>query len=326
MSQALPFRSALYQPRDVRQDELPAVKADDAKIGLKRRERIVGDLGLGRRHPGDERRLACVGESDQGRICQELELEREPLSSPEFPLLGHARSPVGRAHEGGVAQPATASMCCHHFLTIVNQVSDHDTSVVGDHRSQWHREDEVLSGSPMTHIPLTMSTTARGAVRIALVAQKRGYRRISPENHRPSPPAIAAGGFALGLALRSQKRDNPGTAATGADVDTNPVYERHGLGNIYKLTRVQRLGQKPDVRTRIPTRVQRLGQEPYVCTRMPTGVPGWVPRPADAYSVSTETRRLLLRTPYLTVPGAVANRVSSPPFPTLSPGWMWVPR
>ena len=27
-----------------------------------------------------------------------------------------------------------------------------------------------------------------------------------------------------------------------------------------------------------------------------------------------------------TAPGAVANSVSSPPRPTLSPGWKWVPR
>src|SRR6185436_9577664 len=31
-------------------------------------------------------------------------------------------------------------------------------------------------------------------------------------------------------------------------------------------------------------------------------------------------------TPNVTAPGAVANSVSSPPRPTFTPGWKWVPR
>src|SRR5918996_3263297 len=40
----------------------------------------------------------------------------------------------------------------------------------------------------------------------------------------------------------------------------------------------------------------------------------------------TETRRRRARSPYFTVPSAVAKTVSSPPLPTFSPGWIRVPR
>ena len=66
------------QPGHVGDDEAAlAAHRDDAEIGRERRERIVGNLRLGRRDARDERRLAGVGEADEADVGEQLQLQPE---------------------------------------------------------------------------------------------------------------------------------------------------------------------------------------------------------------------------------------------------------
>ena len=70
---------ALDQPGNVGQHEIALADAHHAEIGMERRERIVGDLGLGRRNRGEKRRFAGIGQADQPGIGDQLQPEPDPL-------------------------------------------------------------------------------------------------------------------------------------------------------------------------------------------------------------------------------------------------------
>ena len=87
----------------------PSSMPHDAEVGLEGGERVVGDLGLGRRDAGDQRALADVGEPDEGDVGQELELEPEPALLAHLALLGEGRRPAPVGQEPGVAPAALAA-------------------------------------------------------------------------------------------------------------------------------------------------------------------------------------------------------------------------
>ena len=66
---------------------------------------------------------------------------------------------------------------------------------------------------------------AGGVVGVSSVAKKSGYRRVRSQNDRASRAAASSDGFAFWLPFCPNKRDNPRSTVTGAEVDTDPVYK-----------------------------------------------------------------------------------------------------
>ena len=62
------FGRALDQPGNVGQDEIDALVADDAELGVEGGEGIVADLGLGVGDGVEEGRLAGIGQADQAGV------------------------------------------------------------------------------------------------------------------------------------------------------------------------------------------------------------------------------------------------------------------
>src|SRR3954470_12396977 len=93
------FAGPLDQPGDVGDHELDVVEADDAEVGFEGRERVVGDLRLGRRDAGYERALAGVGESDDGDVSHQLQLEVVPVLLADLALFGEAGGPPAVGEE-----------------------------------------------------------------------------------------------------------------------------------------------------------------------------------------------------------------------------------
>ena len=92
----------LDQPGDVGDDELVVVvEAHHAEVGLERRERVVGDLRLGRRDDADQRALADVREPDQGDVGHQPDLQLEPALLAVLALLGERRRPAAVGEEAG---------------------------------------------------------------------------------------------------------------------------------------------------------------------------------------------------------------------------------
>ena len=76
---------ALDQPGNVGDHELAVVGLERPERGLERRERVVGDLGVRARQARQQRRLAGVWQPDQADVGDQLELQRDPVSSPGSP-------------------------------------------------------------------------------------------------------------------------------------------------------------------------------------------------------------------------------------------------
>ena len=70
--------STLDQPRNVRDDELAAVRrVDRPQHRLERRERVVGDLRLRIGDARQERRLAGIRETDERGVGEQLQVQLE---------------------------------------------------------------------------------------------------------------------------------------------------------------------------------------------------------------------------------------------------------
>src|SRR5207237_4427626 len=76
VAQPRPLVRAFDEPGDVGDDEAPAgVYRNHAKVGDQGGERVVGDLRLRGRDPGNQSGLADVRETDQAHVGEELQVE-----------------------------------------------------------------------------------------------------------------------------------------------------------------------------------------------------------------------------------------------------------
>ena len=116
---------ALDQPGHVGDDEAAIVaQAHDAQVRRERRERIVGDLGTGRRDPRDQRGLSGVGEPDQPDVGQQLQLEAEELLFATPAGLGAPRCAVGGAHEPRVPAPSASAPRDQDTLALFGEIRE----------------------------------------------------------------------------------------------------------------------------------------------------------------------------------------------------------
>ena len=101
---------ALDQARDVGEDELAALVADDPELRAQRRERIIADLGAGVGDRIEEGRLAGVGQADEADVGEQFEPQPQPHLLAGDAGLVLARSAVGRGLVAGVAAAAHAAL------------------------------------------------------------------------------------------------------------------------------------------------------------------------------------------------------------------------
>ncbi len=126
------FARAFDEPGDVGQHEVDFAGAHDAEVGVQRRERIGGDLRLGRAHGGEEGRLAGVGQPDDAGVGDQLQAQ------PDGQLLGRlagvdaARRLVGRGFEMRVAEAAVAALGEQRALADLRQIGEQRLLVLGD--------------------------------------------------------------------------------------------------------------------------------------------------------------------------------------------------
>ena len=73
VAEAVALVRALDEAGNVGEHEVAPVDLDDAEARVERRERIIGDLGLGRRDRGEEGRFAGVRQADEAGVGDQLE-------------------------------------------------------------------------------------------------------------------------------------------------------------------------------------------------------------------------------------------------------------
>src|SRR5699024_1382268 len=305
--QPLALAGARNQPGDVRDRVAVLSRLDHAEVRHQGGEGVVGDLRPGGAHRGDQGGLPGAGVAHQGDVGDRLQLEDERAL---LAGLAEQREPGRLALPGrecSVAQAPVAAAGGHVAGADADQVGQHGAVLVGDHGAIGHGQDEVLAAGAVAEVALAEPAAGGALMGAVVVLQQRGGGRIDLEDHiaaaAPVGPVRAGQGFEL------LTTDGGGAVAARSpdDLQLDAVDEcGHGCTPMLKGRKASRGGA--------------FGSAP----RRTLCAPG---AGASDQTVSTTltTLRSRLR-PNSTVPAVSANRVSSFPRPTPSPGWMLVPR
>ena len=237
VAQALALCCPLHQAGDVGHDELRAVAdatdPDDAEVRLQGRERIVGDFRLGGRDRRDQRRLAGVGESDQGHVGHQLELHVEPELLALLRLLGEGGGAAAVRQEPRIAAAALTALCHHEAGALDGQVADDGAAALTHDRADRNGHDKVLPAGP---VPLgTRAVYAVGGPTEGVVTESE-QRGLVHRGHEPHVPAVTTvapvGATAVHMGLPAP-RHRTGPPVPGACVQLGLVDEAGHEGPAY---------------------------------------------------------------------------------------------
>ena len=110
MSQTHALGRALDKSRDIRDDKAAsALQIHDAQVRRQRREMIIGNLGLGVRHPGKQGGFSHVREAHQSHVRDDLQLQQhlQLLSRlTRLGVFGHLHGGRGKMLVAGSAPAA----------------------------------------------------------------------------------------------------------------------------------------------------------------------------------------------------------------------------
>ena len=87
------FMRAFDEARNIGNDELAPVDGGNAKVGVKRRERIVGDLRPRGGDAGEKRRFAGIRQADKSGIGDQLQPQPDGALLAFLAGIGAARAP-----------------------------------------------------------------------------------------------------------------------------------------------------------------------------------------------------------------------------------------
>ena len=210
MAETAALGRALDEPGDVGEHELVVLPAHDAEVRLERGERVVGDLGLGRAHDRDQRRLARVREADERGVGEQLQLELQPALLAVLALLGEARRPARVRQEPRVAAPALAAARREPRVAVVQEVGEQLAVHRADDGSLGDVDDEIGAALAVQLLALAVRSRPRLAVRVVAEREQRGDVAVGPQPDVAAAPAVAAVGPALGhVRLAPERRRSP---------------------------------------------------------------------------------------------------------------------
>ena len=212
MAEAAPFRGAFDQPRHVGERELVVAPAHHAEVRFERRERIIGDLRLRCAQRGDQRRLSRVGEADQRRVGEQLELEAQPLLLAVLTLLGEARRAPRVREEPRVAAPTLSAARREPAVAVAHEVGQHVVVGAVDDRALGHVDDEVGAAHTVLRLPRPVRPRPGLAVRVVAKREERRDVAVRLQPHVAAPAAVAA----VGPAARHVRLSPEGDAARAA--------------------------------------------------------------------------------------------------------------
>ena len=219
---------ALDQTGDVGDDQRAPVVVgrDDAEVRDERRERVVGDLRLGRRDRGDQRGLAGVRKADDRHVGQELELDRETPLLARKARLGEPRGLSRRCGEVLVAPAAVSAADQEHALARGDEVGELLAAVGVRHdRAERQVDLDVLARLAVAvRAHAVLAALGAEAVLVPQVVESV----VGGVGDRPdgsAVAAVAAGGAAARDELLAAKSDAAVAAVARLDVDLGGVDE-----------------------------------------------------------------------------------------------------
>ena len=226
----------LDETGDVGDDELKVVlESDDTEVRFKSCEGVIGNLGLGGRDPGDERRLTHIGKADEGHIGHQLEFEIEPLFLAHLTLFGEGRSSPDIRKEPGIALAAASSGCRHPAIAVMDQIGQHLAVEVVDHGALRDINDQIVSTGSVLLLSLPVHSTLGTAVRMVLKCQQGRDVAVGDEPDISAFAAISAIRTALGNMGFSSERHAARTAVAALDIQLALVDESRHNRRAYGL-------------------------------------------------------------------------------------------
>src|SRR5690606_19686398 len=228
--QSRAFGGALDQPRNVGEDELPVLGTDHPQIWMKGGEGIVGDLRPRPANARKEGRLSCIGQSNQARVCDQLETKPDPALFPRPAGIGSAGCAIGGGLVMRVTEAAVAALGQHRALAGLGQVDDERLLVFfQDLRANRHLDDQRLAGGTGTLAPGTVAAALRLEV-LGIAEVDEGiqpFYRLS--DHIAAAATIAAVRAAELNVFLAPERAGAGTAVTAAEIDLGFVEKLHSV-------------------------------------------------------------------------------------------------
>ena len=239
MAQALALGRALNETRNVGNDIGILAGAHHAEIGHERGERVVGYLGAGGAHAGDERGLTDARETHEGCIGHELHLKLDPVLDGGLALLSERRSTARGSHEVRVAQTTGTTGGHHDALPIVGEVGQivgglHRRGIeLADDGAHRHLEDKVLAVGAVFARALAVRASLGAEMMLESIIDERRELGVGLDDDIAAMAAVAAVGSALGNEGLTTERHAAGAAVAALDVDAANIGELGHSPSLY---------------------------------------------------------------------------------------------
>ena len=227
MAETATLARALDQAGDVGQHHLePVVHPHHAEVRFEGGERVVGDLGLGRRHTADEGRLADVREADDGHVGHELELEAKPAFLPVFTLFGERRRPAPVTQESRVPPASFTGLGSEPAIAVMEQIGDRRPSRMVEHDGAFgHGDLEVATPGTMPVAAAAVLAVLALAMRVVAKGEQGCDIAVGDEPDGATIAAVTTIGSALGHVGLTTKGNTARATIATLDVDVALVDE-----------------------------------------------------------------------------------------------------
>ena len=227
MAEAGTVGRAFDEPRDVRDRELPRVRAlHGPEHRLDRRERVVGDLRLRIRDATKERGLPGVRQPGERRVDDELEAKREIRVLAGKPGLREAGRLPGRRGEARVAATPAASLRDDEPRVRGRQVGDEPPVAVEHLRAERHAYLRILTVGSMLAASAAAPALAGAHPSDPPKRREIAKRGVGDDEHVAAAPSVAAVRPALGHVLLAPEAERAVAAASCLDVDLRAIVEQ----------------------------------------------------------------------------------------------------
>ena len=160
VTEPTPLMSALYQSRNVRQNEFKTIHGDQSQIRMKRGEWIFRDFWPGIRCRGQQRRLSGIRQTQQTDVGDQL--QSQPNGSLDT-LLSHVKATWCLVHGGlepQISETAIPSFRQEKSLSDPSQIDQHGSPVLfknlGSGRYPQEDVGAILSGTLPAHPTLAV--------------------------------------------------------------------------------------------------------------------------------------------------------------------------
>ena len=232
VAEACTLGGALDQPRNVRDDQLGAVRrVDRPEHGLERRERVVGDLRLRIRDPREERRLPGIREADERSVGEQLQMQLELGLLARQAGLGKPRRLERGRRKAAVAASARAPAAEDGPGARMREIGDEMPFVVEHLRADGYAQHGVVAGRAMFAGSPAGTTLARRVLALRPKRREIAEVGVGDEHDVPSGASVTSVGPTSGHVLLAPEAERAVSTTPGDRGDAGAVVEHRWLAD-----------------------------------------------------------------------------------------------